>query len=545
MKHLTGFRLGLLASTAGACLAVATPAWAQAPSTEELLRSMEQMQRRMEQMQRRVDELEAAQRTPRAAPASATRTSATPTRTTPPAPTAVIPAPVAAAPAETPEQRRQITRAEVDEALRGALPNSWRIPGTDTSVRLYGFVKANLFGDVDMVNRSDAPSVQGTPLRGSVNDQQSGDVQFQARRSRIGFDTSTPTPLGPLFTRIEMDFAGSMPSASGEATSSGYEPRLRLAYAQIGGDVFNVLFGQNASLWNNGPIETLTDSTFLSASAVRQGQLRIAGRLAEGLTGMVAIEAPFSDFTTSTTVYYPSTNLNGGAGSWATNQVPDLLGRLTYATSAGSIGARGLLRQIRMDTSGTGAPVQGTANTTGYGIALDGTLNMRSIWHGFGADQLVGSVYYGEGIGRYLDATLSGQGALSNIGLPGVTQASLTPIPSWGAFAGYKRYWAPQFRSNFGFGFAQADVPGFAGQFAAGGSSAVSLNSTMQMGVANLIWSPLASERDGRIDNGRFDVGVEYIYYRRDVEGGAAATGPGLGGYGVEQRVQFTGIARF
>jgi hypothetical protein len=541
----------LVAAGLGAAAIPAGPARAQ--TTEDLIR-------RIEALQRRVEELEAAQRAAAPAPRQAPRTPAAaaaaprapapvaPRVAAPPATAPLATAPVAAAPAPapTPEQQRAIARAQVDEALRGELgTGSFRIPGTDTSVRVYGFIKANLFGDIGMVNRSDAPSVQGIPLAGSVNDQQSGDIQFQARRSRIGFDTSTPTPLGPLFTKIEMDFAGSMPSASDEATASGYEPRLRLAYARIGGDGFNLLFGQNASLWNNGVVETLTDSTFLSASSVRQGQLRIAGRLAEGLTGMLAIEAPFSDFTTATTVYYPSTNLNGGAGSWATNQLPDLLARLTYGGDTGSVGARGLLRQIRMDTSGTSAPVQGSATTTGYGIALDGTLNMRSIWDGFGPDQLIGSVHYGEGIGRYLDATLSGQGALSNIGLPGVNDASLTPLPSWGVIGGYKRYWTPALRSNFSYAFAQADVPGFASQFAPGGSSALSLNSTMQMGVANLIWSPFATERNGRVDNGRFDVGVEYIYYRRNVDGGAVATGTGLGGYGIEQRIQVTGIARF
>jgi hypothetical protein len=509
---------------------------------------MDELLRRIDALQRRVEELESERRAARTAPVPARRSAAaTPSGGASPAPVgataATVPrAPVAPPPAPPPE----ITREQVDQALRGDLgAGSFRIPGTETSVRLYGFVKANLFGDVGMVNRSDAPSVQGIPLAGSVNDQQSGDIQFQARRSRIGFDTATPTPLGRMFTRLEMDFAGSSPSPSGEATSSGYEPRLRLAYVQFGGDDFNVLFGQNASLWNNGVVETLTDSTFLATSAVRQGQLRVAGRLAEKLTGMVAIEAPFSDFTTATSVYYPSTNLNGGAGSWATNQFPDLLGRLTYATEAGSIGARGLLRQIRMDTNGTNAPVQGTAATTGYGIALDGTLNMRSIWGGFGADQLLGSVYYGEGIGRYLDSTLSGQGAISDIGLPGVAGASLTPLPSWGVVGAYRRYWLPGLRSNFAYAFAQADVPGYAAQFPVGGSSATSLNSSMQMGVANLIWSPFATEQNGRVDNGRFDVGIEYIYYRRNVDGGAVINGPGLGGYGVEQRVQITGIARF
>ncbi len=83
-----------------------------------------------------------------------------------------------------------------------------------------------------------------------------------------------PPDCGPVFTRMEFDFAGDQPSASGAATSSGYMPRLRLAYVDVGGDVFRVLVGQAASTWNDGLIETLTDATFLNASAVRQAQIR-------------------------------------------------------------------------------------------------------------------------------------------------------------------------------------------------------------------------------------------------------------------------------
>ena len=154
-------------------------------------------------------------------------------------------------------------------ALQGDLPNSFRVPGTETSVRLYGFVKTNLFTDLDTVNRSDAPSVQGVPLAGSAGALQSGDTQFSARRSRIGFDTSTPTSWGPMLTKREFDFAGDLPSASGAATSSGYMPRLRQAYVQVGDDAFSVLVGQANSVWNDGFIETLTESTFSNASAVR------------------------------------------------------------------------------------------------------------------------------------------------------------------------------------------------------------------------------------------------------------------------------------
>jgi hypothetical protein len=243
MMKLSDTTARLLASAAAAGLLAGGPA--QAQSNEELLRRIEELESTQraarEALMRRIEELEAVQRVSRQAPVQPARSTPSgtaaggvrpatpvPLRSAAVAAPAVLPA--AAAPAVSPEQQRQITHAQMDEALRGELgAGSFRIPGTETSVRLYGFVKTNLFGDLDMVNRGDAPSVQGIPLAGSAATQQSGDTQFSARRSRIGFDTQTPTEWGPFTSKIEFDFTGDQPSASGAATSSGYMPRLRQA----------------------------------------------------------------------------------------------------------------------------------------------------------------------------------------------------------------------------------------------------------------------------------------------------------------------------
>ncbi|WP_237216447.1 DcaP family trimeric outer membrane transporter, partial [Falsiroseomonas oryziterrae] len=460
------------------------------------------------------------------------------------APAPAAPVVIAAPPAPNPEEQRRITRAQVDEALRGALPNSWRVPGTETSVRLYGFIKTNLFGSLDLRDRSDAPSVQGIPLVGSAAGQQDGDISFSARRSRIGFDTQTPTAWGPLATKLEFDFAGDQPSPSGAATSSGYMPRLRQAYAEIGGDSFRVLLGQANSLWNEGLVETLTDATFINASAVRQAQIRFTGRLAPGLTGQVSLEAPYTDYTSSDGVFFPDSTLDGGA-SPATNQVPDLLGRLTWRGALGEASLRGLVRQLRIEADGTAAaPGGGGSSTIGWGVAANGSFNMNRLWPGFGADQLIGMAYYGEGIGRYFDSTTSGQAAYSRLGLPGAPEASLSAVPSWGFVAGYKHYWMPALRSTAAYGYARLDNPDFVSQFATGGPGATAVNREMQMGVVNLIWSPFARDSGGRVDAGWLDIGVEYIYFRRDLEGGATAGGD-AGGRGIEQRLQASAIARF
>ncbi|MGG5823160.1 porin [Falsiroseomonas sp. HW251] len=532
-----------------AAMLTASPALAQ--TNEELLRIIDQLQRRVEQLER-------AQRGAAPAPAVAApaRRPAPPAATAPPAVAAAPRAPVQAAqaapimpPAQTPEERRAETRAAAIDALRGDLPNSIRIPGTETSVRVYGFVKANLFGDLNMVNRSDAPSVQATPLAGSAADQQSGDLQFSARRTRIGIESSTPAgDWGTFAARLEMDFAGNTPSASATATNQGWNPRLRQAYVRLGGDVFSVLVGQADSLWNLAPVETLTDATFLNGSSVRQAQLRATGRLAPGLTGAVSIEAPYTDYTQNAAVLYPDSNLNGGA-SPATSNWPDLLGKLTYAGEWGNVALTGMLRELRIDTNGTDATPKGVATGLGYGARLSTTLNMSTLASAFGADDVTLLAYYGQGIGRYFDSTTSGQSAFSDLGLPGVVNVSLTPTPSWGVAGSYRHYWSTQLRSNVGAAWAVVDVPAFVGGFTPGGSTTQTVNANMQMIVANLIWSPFATERNGRITTGSIDVGIEYQYYRRDMQGGAIAanapSGGTIGGYGIEQRIQMSLIGRF
>ena len=73
--------------------------------------------------------------------------------------------------------------------------------------------------------------------------------------------------------------------------------RLRQAWAELGDERLRVLIGQANSLWNEGLFETLIDATNLNQSFIRQAQMRVTGRLAPGLTGMVSLEAPETHYT--------------------------------------------------------------------------------------------------------------------------------------------------------------------------------------------------------------------------------------------------------
>ena len=67
----------------------------------------------------------------------------------------------------------------------------------------------------------------------------------------------------------------------------------------------------------------------------------------------------------------------------------------------------------------------------------------------------------------------------------------------------------------------------------------------MQQGIVNLIWSPFAELRGNTVGTGWLDVGLEYVYSRRDVYGGTAATAPVSAGSGTANRVLGSATVRF
>ena len=144
-----------------------------------------------------------------------------------------------------------------------------------------------------------------------------------ARYSRIGVDTRSLDRLGHAGNPYRGGFRRR------RATTTNAQFRMRQAWAELGTADFRVLVGQANSLWNEGVFETLIDATNLNQSFIRQAQIRATGRLAPGLTGMVSMETPDTQYTSLAGVFTQNSTTDGGA-SPAFNTAPDLLGRLTY-----------------------------------------------------------------------------------------------------------------------------------------------------------------------------------------------------------------------
>jgi hypothetical protein len=487
-----GWRRAAALVTLGATGVIAhlPQAAAQTSEVQRLQRDLQQMQRQMETMRNRLQQLEAAQ-------AAATET------------------------ARAAQREAQAARADAPPPP-GRLANSFAVPGTDGRVRmrLSGFVRINAGLDFTVRNTGDGITPSTVALRGSAADRGDGTLDVTARRSRVRLDTEVDTGWEGDWrlatTTVEFDFAGSGNATSSVGTSNGFNPRLRLAFVQLG----PLMVGQNASLFSppsNANPETLDEGTHLGSSSVRQVGVRYTSNLGSGWRAAVALENPYSDITTPFVTNVNNDN-NGGSNASAllgSNNVPDLLGALDWSGPIGGFGLRGVVRQIKIDNKGDStASRRFTESTTGFGGGLGAWFNMGQLTPMLEGDRIFFNVNYGEGLGRYLDGTANGFSATTNFGLDGVTagDARLDAVEVFQGVIGYRRAWTSALRSNFALGYADFNQQDYVRDFVA---TAANANSRILQVSANLIWTPLRW----------LDIGLEYNHVERSVVNGANTTG--------------------
>lgn len=368
--------------------------------------------------------------------------------------------------------------------LKGSFPGSIRIPGTNTSVRLYGFVR--LTGTYDFEGRNRAPfqNSNAVPLTRGPAARQGGDFALSARYSRLGFETRTDSAWGPVRSVVEMDFGGAQSTASTTSQNS-WIPRLRHAYVEAGG----FLAGQTTTLFGDTlALDMIDFGTFVGLGGPRQAQVRYTAPLGDGVTWAFSLENPYSDYTYNGGGVLPDSETTPAV---AVNRFPDLVTSFRVPGSWGNVAVQGVLRRIDFNNEAPAVASQRFSDETwGYGLALNGVLNT------FGKDRLLARVAYGEGVGRYIDNM--GTGAASNVGLAGVTDPSLETNKVTTAMIGYQHFWADNLRSTVAGGFARITYPSFARQFAAGTQN--NQNRDMTQGIANIIWTPFQN----------LDLGLEY-----------------------------------
>ena len=113
--------------------------------------------------------------------------------------------------------------------MLGDIPGSFRLPGSETSIRVYGFAEANLIKDFKSTAPGDNFSNLPEQPLASTNPSTGKNV-LTGQTSRFGFETSTPMGNGAFNTKIEADFYGYCGSECNRNRL-----RLRHAYGEYAG----------------------------------------------------------------------------------------------------------------------------------------------------------------------------------------------------------------------------------------------------------------------------------------------------------------------
>ncbi|MBV8132840.1 MAG: porin, partial [Alphaproteobacteria bacterium] len=139
----------------------------------------------------------------------------------------------------------------------GSFPRSFLIPGTDTSLRIGGFANGSVLwylkgaapdGQLNGQGSTNTTFTEGQggtgnlgsiPLNNAIgNGGRSSAVILSGKASRFLVDARTPTAWGEAKAYLEIDFSYNNTNAiqsNLEAVASGWLPRLRKAYATLGG----------------------------------------------------------------------------------------------------------------------------------------------------------------------------------------------------------------------------------------------------------------------------------------------------------------------
>ena len=259
----------------------------------------------------------------------------------------------------------------------GSFPRSFLIPGTDTSIRVGGFVDITVLdflqggGGVNGSNYGSNSGQNGTlfslPLGGgvvpgaaggskvaggfvgpSINrapPRNNGIFEMSPQQSRLNVETRTPTAWGESRTFFEMDWSGCdnfSCQTLGQGGGNSLQPRLRYAYGTLGG----FLAGQAISNFSDADADT--ESMEFGGAMGSTGGMRIP-QVRYTLAGPYG-----SAFSISAENPYTTTLTPGGVES----------SDLAYAASV---------------NAAQGSPVGPTVPTICNGVACTGTSGSTSI----------------------------------------------------------------------------------------------------------------------------------------------------------------------
>lgn len=367
------------------------------------------------------------------------------------------------------------------------------IPGTDTCLRVGGFVRAQY---------------SYTPPRPHLN-RFANDGENAARdqnttaslaRARVNFDSRTGTEFGLLRTFISLDIDGQ--NGNTAATGNAGGTRLVNAYIQFGG----LTAGRIASFfmykWGNGINNLGLGSTDLTYGTTNV--LAYTASFGNGFSATISLEDPVrrrgGGILHSNALGFPGL-IGATPVGYGGVQLPDLVANLDLSQSWGNARLAGALHDLRTNSFVSNNPntLARPSSRVGWAVLAGVEFNLpmlapgSSIWlQGTYSDGANSYAMHNAGAfnGRQLQFTPANAYVNARTG-------SLATTKIWGMSAGLTHNWTPQWRSQLQANYQQVRLPGFA-QMRTGPGGALLLHGTRSQGFDlwaighTLTWTPVS-----------------------------------------------------
>jgi hypothetical protein len=199
----------------------------------------------------------------------------------------------------------QVVLQGKEAVVLGDMGNSFRMPGSETSVRVYGYAEANLIKDFKATAPGDMfTNLPEQQLNGSNPD--TGKTALTAQTSRFGIETSTPTALGPIHTQLEADFYAYCGSECNRDRL-----RVRQAYGEYAGWLIGKTWSTFMDL-DDGP-ETVDFNGPIGMPFSRPVQIRYTYNTPTGASFKAALENPSDGAQRPNLVLFASKSYDWGA----------------------------------------------------------------------------------------------------------------------------------------------------------------------------------------------------------------------------------------
>src|SRR5215468_5489739 len=398
----------------------------------------------------------------------------------------------------------------------GSFPRSFLIPGTETSIRLGGYVdltglyflngassgnpgrptsNALQNGNLPAIPLNGPIIVPGLPpqAQSAATSRGNGVFEFSPQQSRINIETRTPTAWGESRTFFEFDFSGCNNFSCQTLQQAGGDsllPRLRFAYGTLGG----FLAGQAISNFSDADADTESmefGGSIGSTGGYRVPQVRYTIAGPYGSAWSVSAEQPTSSVLTPAGILSSDTNtaaLPGGPGTAmipatcngvpctgsstpingfiAKAIAPNLTAASYWAQPWGHVDFAALLVPLNYND---GHFIDRTY--IGYGGHFAGDVHPG--WFGWAKDDFLFSFVAGEGIGVYSSggwslavpmatnftvATACRTPTPTCQGGNAASNVLFNPVFGYSTNGGYQHWWLPNLRSTIAAGMAHQDM---------------------------------------------------------------------------------------